>query len=468
MLVTRNKVVIVTLMAALLAVAALAVVQAAGSAERSSRLVAVQHLSPDGDLCAWPSPLPSPLPEGAASEAEDPAVAFRPGRPAAYVAASLQPDSLAASLQRGSLLMALQQGSGAARASGQRALTPLRTIRDTHPTYSAIAVNVNADEVILQDNNLWSYRVFNRLDNTPPGAEMTKPKRVVQGEKTALQFNNGLYVDPNTGDIYSVESDTGDKLVVFPREANGDIAPKRILRAPHRVYNIAVNESTNEMFVTVEYPPEVIVYRKDANGDDKPIRRIQGDKTELDAPHGIAVDEKNQLLYVNTWGHRSNFRIPGSGRFLPPAIKVYALNATGDTPPLREISGESTQLDWPAAMKLNPDTGDLYVANDIGQSILVFKDAANAQGNVAPARVVKGDKTRLRNPTGVFLDRKNRELWVSNLGNASATAYPLMANGDVAPLRVIRSAPEGKRSLNFGRTAAVAYDSTREQLLVPN
>jgi hypothetical protein len=57
---------------------------------------------------------------------------------------------------------------------------------------------------------------------------------------------------------------------------------------------------------------------------------------------------------------------------------------------------------------------------------------------------------------------------VSNLGNASATAYPLMASGDVAPVRVIRSAPEGKKSLNFGRTAAVAYDRNREQLLVPN
>ena len=78
------------------------------------------------------------------------------------------------------------------------------------------------------------------------------------------------------------------------------------------------------------------------------------------------------------------------------------------------------------------------------------------------------DKTRLRNPTGVFLDRKNQELWVSNLGNASATAYPLMANGNIAPERIIRSAPEGKRSLLFGRTAAVAYDSRREQLLVPN
>jgi 6-phosphogluconolactonase (cycloisomerase 2 family) len=361
-----------------------------------------------------------------------------------------------------------QLTSGAPLASVDRTLTPLRTIRDTHPTYSAIAVDINSNEVILQDNNLWSYRVFNRLDNTSPGAEMTQPKRLVQGDKTAIQFNNGLYVDPANGDIYSVESDVGDKMVVFPRDADGNVPPKRILATPHRVYNIAVDEARSELFVTVEYPPEIVVYRKDASGKDQPIRRIRGDSTGLDAPHGIVVDEKNQLLFVNTWGHHSNFRVPGTGRFYPPAIKVYPLNASDDTPPLRVITGDRTQLNWPAAMKLNPDTGDLYVANDIGQSVLVFANAATALGNVAPVRVIKGDKTRLRNPTGVFLDRKNQELWVSNLGNASATAYPLTANGNVAPLRVIRSAPEGKRSLNFGRTAAVAYDSKREQLLVPN
>jgi DNA-binding beta-propeller fold protein YncE len=173
-------------------------------------------------------------------------------------------------------------------------------------------------------------------------------------------------------------------------------------------------------------------------------------------------------LYVNIWGNHSDFRKPGTGKFNPPAINVYPLYASGDTPPLRVITGDKTQLNWPAAMKLNPNTGDLYVANDIGQSILVYSGAATAQGNVAPARVIKGPRTRLSYPTGVALDFKNQEMWVSNMGSASATVYPLMSNGDVAPLRVVRSAPEGKKSLVFGRTTAVAYDSNREQILVPN
>jgi 6-phosphogluconolactonase (cycloisomerase 2 family) len=436
----------------------------------TSRLVSIQTRplsSPD--MCAWVDPaeltaFSSQIDEPSPDQTEDALAAFRRGRPGAFLMTSLGAPNILTSLQQGNLYAALQQLTSA----GSSPLTALRTIRDTHPTYSAVAVDVNANEIILQDNNLWSYRVFNRQDNTPAGVELTPPKRLVQGDKTALQFNNGLYVDPKNGDIYSVESDTGDKMVVFPRDADGNVAPKRILNTPHRVYNVAVDEARSELFVTVEYPPEVVVYRKDAGGDDQPIRRIQGDATGLDAPHGIAVDEKNRLLYVTTWGHHSNFRIPGTGRFFPPAIKVYSLDARGDSAPLRVITGDRTQLNWPAAIKLNPETGDLYVANDINQSVLVFRSAATAQGNVAPVRVIKGDRTRLRNPTGVALDLKNQELWVSNLGNASATVYPLMADGNVAPLRVVRSAPDGKRSLNFGRTAAVAYDSRREQLLVPN
>jgi hypothetical protein len=87
---------------------------------------------------------------------------------------------------------------------------------------------------------------------------------------------------------------------------------------------------------------------------------------------------------------------------------------------------------------------------------------------VAPYRVIKGPKTHLSYPSGVFVDAKNKEVWASNLGNSSATVYSLKANGDVAPLRTIRGAEEGKQSLKFGKTQALAYDSKRDEILVPN
>jgi 6-phosphogluconolactonase (cycloisomerase 2 family) len=117
-------------------------------------------------------------------------------------------------------------------------------------------------------------------------------------------------------------------------------------------------------------------------------------------------------------------------------------------------------------MSLDPESGDLYVANDIGNSILVFR--GTDQGDVAPRRVIKGNATSLNSPTGVFVDGKNKELWVANMGNSSATVYPLGANGNVTPLRTIRSAPLGKVSLKFGKTQALVYDSKRQQILVPN
>jgi hypothetical protein len=397
--------------------------------------------------------------------------------------AGLTPPQLMASLQPAALFSALLQNrtntSGAAAGGGGRGSLPpaineitrpaaFRTIADNYPIYTAIGVNLQTDEVILQDNNLWSTRVFSRLDNTPPNARVTEEKRVIAGQQTEIQFNNGIYIDQANGDIYSVESDTGDKMVVFAKDANRNVVPKRILHTPHRVYSISVDEVRKELYVTVEYPPEVVVYRKEASGDEPPLRRIQGDRTHLEAPHGIAVDAKNQLLFVNNWGAATSFRNPGTGKFNPPSINIYALDASGDTPPLRVIQGDKTQMNWPGNMMLHPDTGELYIANDVGQSVLVFGGLTYVRGNVPPTRVLKGDKTGLNYPTGVFVDTKNQELWVSNLGNASAMSYPLMANGNVAPLRVIRSAPLGHVSLTFGRTAAVAYDANREEILVPN
>ena len=354
---------------------------------------------------------------------------------------------------------------------------PVRVIRDTYPTYSAIAVDTTSGEVYLQDENLFGYKVFNRLDNTPATANFTEPKRIVQGLRTKMEFNCGLYIDQKTGDVYSVNNDTVDTMVIFPREAKGNATPKRELTTPHRTWGIAVDEQNQELFLTVEHPPAVVVYRKTASGNDKPLRILEGERTELEDAHGIAIDTKNKLLFIGNHGATSSAvpgdsimkiqrRVPGSGRFELPSITVYPLDASGDTPPLRIIEGPKTQLNWPAAMFLDVERGELYVANDADNSILVFRTTDD--GDVAPTRVIKGSRTGILNPTGLFLDIGNQEVWVSNMGNHSATVYPSMANGNVAPLRTIRSAPLGKLAQAIGNPGAAGYDSKREEILVPN
>jgi 6-phosphogluconolactonase (cycloisomerase 2 family) len=343
---------------------------------------------------------------------------------------------------------------------------PVRDIRDTAPIFSSVGVDSVRNEVYLQDSNRWSIRVFGRLDNAKPGEPPTEPRRMISGPTSDVQFNSCVWVDPGSGDIYTVENDTGDSIVVFGNKATGDPEPLRKLKVTHRAQSMTIDEATGELFLSVQYPPQVAVYSKTASGDAKPVRILEGPKTHFSDVHGIAIDSKNKLLYVTNWGNVSDYKVAGSGRFEPPSISVYPTTADGDTAPLRVIQGPKTQLDWPGAMSVDSDTGDLYIANDMGQSIIVFH--RTDQGDVAPARVLKGAKTHLSYPAGVFVDTKNKEVWASNLGNSSATVYPLMANGDVAPLRTIRGAEENKQSLKFGKTEALAYDSKREQILVPN
>ena len=46
--------------------------------------------------------------------------------------------------------------------------------------------------------------------------------------------------------------------------------------------------------------------------------------------------------------------------------------------------------------------------------------------------------------------------------------FPRLAAGNVAPRRILRNAPAGKETSGFGNPYAVAYDTKRKEILVPN
>ena len=405
----------------------------------SAQLVSIQELPDSGQMCFW-------------DPASDP---------------GLNTDNLFAAF-------GATQVYAAAQDTGITELTrpPVRIARDTDPGYVAVAVNTQTDEVFLQDSNTWSIRIFNRLDNTPAGVARSEPQRVITGPTSGIQYNSHIYIDPTNGDVYTVENDVGDSVAVFAADAGGDARPLRTLDVGHRGYALAVDEEKQDIYVSVQSPAKIEVYRKTASGDEKPIRVIQGESTRLSDTHGIAIDPKNRLLFAANWGSVSRVSGPDSpdstsgGRFEPSSITIYPLDANGDTAPLRIIRGTRTQLDWPATMSVDPETGELYVANSVGQSVLVYR--GNASGDAAPVRILKGPKTGISYPLGITIDPRNKELWVANFGNSSATVYPLMASGDVVPLRTVRSAPQGKISLRLGKLNTLAYDSKREEILVPN
>ena len=69
--------------------------------------------------------------------------------------------------------------------------------------------------------------------------------------------------------------------------------------------------------------------------------------------------------------------MPGSGPHDGPSISIHALTAKGNDRPLRVIKGSKTQLNWPTGLAFDAERRELFVANDMGPSILVFDaDAA--------------------------------------------------------------------------------------------
>lgn len=373
--------------------------------------------------------------------------------------------------------LAMQAGADGARSMKDIERAPARTIKDPNPAFSSIAVEPDSGMLVVTDENLFRVLEYDRTENTPATARLSEPKRIIGGDKTKAEMMCGVYIDPKTLDTYILNNDTQDWLVVFSRNARGNVKPDRELAVPHGTFGISVDEGREEMYLTVEHSNSVIVYPKYAKGQDKPLREIIGNATGLEDPHGVAADTKRNLLFVSNHGsvitteppRRMGGRpreINGTGRFEPPSITIYDLNADGNVKPLRTIEGPKTQLNWPMQIVLDREKGELFVANDMDHSVVVF--GVEDSGDVAPRRIIRGPKTGLRNPVGITFDEKNNELLVASMGNHRALVFPPNANGDVAPKRMIRGGPADEKGLMIGNPGGVGYDSKREQILVPN
>ena len=344
---------------------------------------------------------------------------------------------------------------------------PKRFIRDPNPAFAAVAVDSSRNMLVVADENLFQILEYDYQENTPPQARFSEPRRIISGTNTRAEMMCSVYIDPETGDIYVLNNDTQQYLPVFSTDARGNAHPDRYLNRI-RGFSMVVDERVDELFV-VNQSNVVYVFRKDAEGDEEPLREIRGPDTGLEDPHGSAIDTVNNLLYVGNFGNAHNTN-PETGEeygsFESPSITVYPLNASGNAEPIRVIEGPNTLMNWPSHLAFHEERQELFVANDADSSILVFD--ASAEGDVAPIRVIKGPNTGIQHPPGIALDERTDELFVANMGTPTVTVFPATANGNVAPLRVVRGAPTGTQSLMIGNPGAVGYDTLRGEILVPN
>jgi DNA-binding beta-propeller fold protein YncE len=320
---------------------------------------------------------------------------------------------------------------------------------------------------------------------------ITPPRAQVFGPLTNVGFVAGILLDPQRKEILAVNNDIEDTMIVLPYDARGNVAPRRILSIPHQAWGVAMSRTHDQLAITVELQEAVVIYRRDAQNVEAPVRNIRGPESGLADPHGIFWDDRHNEIGVTNHG---NFRglikdtgagcVPGaglkdpaagsadgaadseSGAVLPPSITIYSGDAKGNAKPLRTIQGAKTRLDFPMGLGDDPEHDEFAVANNGDNSVLVFSRTAN--GDAAPLRVIAGAKSGINRPMGVAIDSGNNEIWVSNFADHTALVFDRNANGDAAPKRIIRTAPAGTPSPGFGNPQTVAYDSKREEILVPN
>jgi DNA-binding beta-propeller fold protein YncE len=349
-------------------------------------------------------------------------------------------------------------------------VAPCRTLEDPYPEFNGIAVDARSGIAVLSDTNLKSALVYDiNAGESPSGPGTITPyKGWIKGPATYLSFAAGVALDPVRHELYTTENDIGDDVAAFPYSASGNYK-SRALAVPHGAYGIALSQKHKQMAVAIQHNAELIFYPLQAEGAAAPVRSIRGMKTKLADPHGVAWDDKNDEIFVTNYGNWSrgywDADYAGGGRYYPPSIAVFQGGAKGDIAPVRVIQGPKTQLDWPTGIAVDNLHNRIAVAQEPTNEILIFN--RTDQGDVAPARVLAGPQTHIVHPMGVAFDAARNELWVANFGH-EAEVFDLNASGNVAPKRIVRNAPPGTVAAGFGNPMALAYDSKRDVLLVPN
>jgi len=366
-------------------------------------------------------------------------------------------------------------------------LPPVRMVVDPYPSFNGVVVDATNDLVMMSDTNRKSLLVYDRTVGSLTSKEAASPRQTIMGPDTGVGFVAGVAMDPVHRELFTVNNDVEDRLVVFDYDDRGNVKPKRLLYVPHQSWGIAFAPKRDVLALSVQTPNMFVVFKREARKFDAPLRSVRGPKTQMADPHGIYFDETHNEVVVANHG---NFR-PGElitaytaydaresrqertgdtldenarGKFLPSSITVFDGEANGDVAPLRVIQGPLSQIDWPMGVAVDEVNNEIIVANNGDNSILVFPRTAS--GDVPPKRVIRGALTGVKGPMGVAIAKD--EIYVANFGDHTALVFPRLAGGNVRPRRIIRNAPAGRETSGFGNPYSVAYDTKRGEILVPN
>ena len=253
------------------------------------------------------------------------------------------------------------------------------------------------------------------------------PSVTIAGSKTQLNGPVGLAVDANTGTIYVAnQNGTPKKILIFPKGSNGNVVPKVLAgsNVPLQLPGALAVDSSGKLYVADSTANAIYAFAAGATGNSAPIRTISGTATLLHSPMGVSFDSAGHVYVTNL-------------RDSTAPIEEFAAGANGNVAPIATIGGSHTHLLGAYNASLDP-SDRIVVAND--DRIEVF--AAGAHGNVAPVATIEGQATKI---TAAYTAGTNAsgQIFVTNRNFANgAWTYDVLvfgsqANGNVHPLHSI-------------------------------
>jgi DNA-binding beta-propeller fold protein YncE len=132
------------------------------------------------------------------------------------------------------------------------------------------------------------------------------PLRVIQGPKTRLDWPRSLAVD-TAHNLIAVANLGDNSVLIFAREASGDVAPLRIIHGPHtgirNPTGIAIDSRNSEIWVA-NFGHQGEAFDLNANGDVAPKRIIRN------APPGTPVVGTNSTMALGYDSKRNQLLVP--------------------------------------------------------------------------------------------------------------------------------------------------------------